>query len=131
MPDQDPRAEIAQELSAEIPEGKEAISLEYLSSSEENLPGEKRIRTHYPSVRDALIDCGYRYRRNDWETEFSLTEEDYPEDIQTELQRDIYAFYLEEDAELTDIVDTFGTRPSTAAETIGKIRDPGPAAHLD
>jgi len=62
---------------------------------EDSLPRLVDLRKNYPTVRDGVVENGHSYRRNDWVTEFSLEEEDYPGELTNDKERDMYA-YVEE-----------------------------------
>lgn len=98
-----------------------------------DLPSPGEIYRFYPSLRDAIVSKGVKYQRNEWITEFSLEEEDYPDHIETSTERDIYALHQERNGEIgyTEICQILGSQYSKVVETVGPIDDPGPFNKLD
>lgn len=77
-------------------EDTEVISMGDVSNNKE-LPAVPTLERRYPSVRDALVQKGYKYRRNDWTTEISFEEDEYPESLNSSKERDVYAYAQEND----------------------------------
>jgi len=79
-------------------EETDVISVKDIPESKE-LPTKPTLERHYPSVRDAVVENGYTYQRNEWTTDISFDEEEYPEMFTSSKERDLYAYAQENNLE--------------------------------